>query len=162
MRTLIMILLLIAGVAADRLAHAQSWSSPYYFTSNPYVGSDNTCNYAPQYLSIEYGEFDTSSPAVIYRVTNLLLPPKFHLTLSPWHITVYPQFPSEEFSVWVCQNYSGNSVWNCVDGSDNGRGMTNSVTVPAQGGVFYVIVTGSVFDSVYPMCGPYTVVAQNG
>jgi hypothetical protein len=152
---------MMAG-AVDRSAHAQTWSNPYYFTSNPYVGSDNTCNYAQQDLLIENGLYETVSPVVVYRVTNLLLLPPFHNTLYPWHITVYPQFPSEEFSVWVCQNHAGNTLWNCVDGSDNGRGMTNWVTVPAQGGVFYVIVAGSVFDYNYPMCGPYTLVAHYG
>ena len=31
---------------------------------------------------------------------------------------------------------------------------SNSVTVPAQSGAWYVIVTGNI-DNAYPMCGPY-------
>jgi hypothetical protein len=158
MRALTLILLLLLAFAAERSAQAQTWSSPYYFSSDPYVGVDSTCSYTPQDLQIEYGAYETDGPIVVYRVANLLLPPPFHITLRPWHITVYPQYPSEDFSVWVCQNHAGNAVWNCVDGSDNGPGLTNSVTVPAQGGVFYVIVAGSVFN--YATCGPYTIVAQ--
>lgn len=154
MRALTRSILLLVAVLLGRGALAQTWSHPYTFTSNPYVASENTCNYPTQALLIEGGAYYIYAPAVIYAVYNLYLPPPYQTTFHTRHVTLFPKYGNEDFSLWVCRYHNGSSVTDCVDGSDNGSGLPNSATVPAQAGVWYVIVTGNI-DNAYPTCGAY-------
>jgi len=56
---------------------------------------------------------------------------------------------------------NGSIVGNCVDKSDNGTAMTNMVTIPAQAGTFYVIVTGgeAEYDNS-SLCSGFTLMAN--
>jgi len=154
MRALTLSVLFLAAMLMARGALAQTWSHQYTFTSNPYAAAENTCAYPPQPLLIEGGAYYVYAPAVIYAVYNLYLPPPYQTIFHTRHVTLFPQYGAEDFSLWVCHYHNGNSATDCIDGSDNGPAQSNSVTVPAQSGAWYVIVTGNI-DNAYPMCGPY-------
>lgn len=151
MRSVFAFLLLMLAFAGAREGHAQTFENPLTFSQNPMFQTMSTCNLPYQYLNfLEFG-YATNAPAVVYRVFNLQHfrgPP---ITFKPWHVTMTPQWT--DLSIWVCRTHSGNTVSNCSDGSDNGWGIANQVTVPGEAGVFYVIVTGPIDGA--PQCGQY-------
>jgi hypothetical protein len=154
MRTFIVAMFLLVGFSLAGVSHAQTWDHPLTFNTNPYNAYGNSCSLPPQNLILD-NEFQVYAPAVVYIAWNLQLPPPHPKnTFKPRTIHLAPQGPTD-FSIWVCSTHNGNSLSNCVDASDNGTGSFNSVTVPAQAGTFYVVITGGIAAGL-GTCGPYT------
>ena len=152
MRAISLFCLLLLGSLCLRPALGQTFDSPWTFNANPYVSSNNTCAMPPQAFYLLDVGYAFNAPTVVYRVFNFYIPNhpiQYHVR----HVTLSPNWV--DLSIWVCANRSGNTVWNCSDGSDNGFNAVNQVTVPATIGAYYVIITGNI-DNAYPQCGPYT------
>jgi len=151
MRTSVFYLLLALALIGARVAHGQTFSAPWTFNKNPYVQTANTCDLPYQYMYFSEFGYVPSGPSAVYRVYNL---PRFNLPsrFLPWHVTMTPY--AADLSIFVCTAHSGNSVFGCVDASDNGYGLANQVTVPGYAGQYYVIVTSNMFGE-YPQCGAY-------
>lgn len=141
--------LMLSGFAG--WASAQTWESPLTISGSSYSNAQNSCYFPTQTLNFEYGFYTITAPAVIYRVTQFSLPPKY--IAKPWHLTLQPT-QYVDFSLWVCRTRSGNFVSNCVDASDNLDLLQEHVTVPSYIGSYYVIVTGGT-TGLPPTCGGY-------
>lgn len=155
MRILMLGGLLAAGLMIGTAGHAQTWDNPWPLTSGS--STFDSCVVPWQTLLMDNGQFPISAPSVVYRVHQWLRgykPPP----LRPWSVTLSPQAWTD-MSLWVCQQRSGNVIYQCVDGSDEyGNGVPEHVTVPAVLGTYYVIVTGNI-ENQSPFCGPYTLTA---
>ena len=160
MRMLAICTLVLFGLFGATHSQAQTWENPLVFSTNPYYSYQNTCYQPAQNLIFDFGEYQVYAPAVIYRAWNLQLPfPHPKTTFKPWIVTMVPQFGTD-LSIWVCRSHNGASVSNCVDVSDNGPSLMNTVTVPAQAGIFYVVVTAGVYQT-NPACGTYSLSASH-
>ena len=151
MRAISFVALLLLVCAGLRVAHSQTFDHPLTFNQNPYVAVENSCSAQPQYFYLQEFGYAIDAPTVVYRVFNLLVfphPIAFHTR----HITLSPQYV--DLSIWVCGTHQGNTLSNCIDGSDNGWNAVNQVTVPAQAGAWYVVVSGNI-DGSTPDCGNY-------
>ena len=152
MRVHFLLCLLLLGASCLRTAQAQTFDSPWIFNTNPYVATNNTCALPPQSFYLLDVGYQFNAPTVVYRVYNIISL-QHPVPLHPRHVTLSPNWV--DLSIWVCSNRSGNTVWGCVDGSDNGFNAVNQVTVQAKIGAYYVIITGNI-DGSYPQCGQYT------
>ena len=96
------------------------------------------------------------APVVVYRATNTL---PFSKANRPWAVQLLPHYGYLDFSIWVCKDHVGTTLANCSDGSDNGPGMVNNVTVPGlYPGSHHIVVAGNVNGGTQ-YCGPYTLTA---
>ena len=118
---------------------------------DPYVAVGNTCSAQPQYFYLPEFGYAIEAPTVVYRVFNLTFP--HPVTFHPRHITLSPHYV--DLSIWVCSAHQGNTLANCIDGSDNGWNAVNQVTIPAQAGGWYVVISGNI-DGSNPDCGNFT------
>lgn len=148
--------LLAVGLMLGTASHAQTWDSPLPLSPNS-SSNFNTCWMPWQSLYLDNGAFQISAPAVVYHVNQWLR--GYHpAPLRPWSVTLSPQGWTD-MSLWVCQQRSGNYIYQCVDGSDEyGNGAPEHVTIPAVVGSYYVVVTGNI-ENQSPFCGPYTLTA---
>ncbi|GAA0721016.1 hypothetical protein [Dokdonella soli] len=149
--------LLMIGISA----HAQTWSSPIQLHNGDAYGG-YTCAAPWEMLYMDDGYFPIYTPSNVYTINQIAVqrphqpPPQ----LVPFQINMTPY--GADLALWVCQSRSGNIVRGCVDVSDNyGIGVSEHVTVPAQWGWYYVIVTGNTGQQ-YPMCGQYFLTAVEG
>jgi len=153
MRTCLLLLLIAFAVVPP--AGAQTFDSPWFFSSYPYSQTVNTCGLQPQEMYFEeLGEY-FDGPAVVYEVPvlqNFLHPVK----LKAREIYMFPE--TTDFSIWVCAQHDGVIVRGCVDASDNGMNAANWVQVPARVGVYYVIVAQGL-QWPAPPCGRYDLAA---
>lgn len=157
MRTIIATLALAAaGFAAP--GHAQTWENPLLISGATYANGQNGCAYPTQTLLMDNGIFLIQAPAVIYRVNQFSLPPKY--LAKPWHLTLQPLTPVD-LSLWVCRTRSSSVVSNCVDASDNMDNQPEFVTVPSTMGSYYVVVTGGVMGQP-PTCGNFALSGYRG
>lgn len=147
--------LLAAGLMLGTASNAQTWDNPLPLPNG--VSNFNSCSLPWQTLYLDGGAFQISAPAVVYHVNQWRR--GYHpALLRPWSVTLSPQ-DWTDMSLWVCQQRSGNIIYQCVDGSDEyGNGVPEHVTVPAVIGSYYVIVTGNM-ENQSPFCGAYTLTA---
>jgi hypothetical protein len=151
MRAISSLALLLLSCACMRAAHSQTFDHPLIFGQNPYASFANSCAAPVQYFFMPEIGYAFNAPTVVYRVFNLAIFP--HPTaFKPRHITLSPQ--SVDLSIWVCSTHQGYNLTNCIDGSDNGWNAVNQVTIPAQAGGWYVVISGNI-DGNYPNCGNY-------
>jgi hypothetical protein len=68
------------------------------------------------------------APVLVYTVTNPGPAPT--RKNRPWHVLLFAQYGYLDLSILVCDLHNGTMLWGCVDASDNGPGMVNSVNVP--------------------------------
>lgn len=150
MRSLAMSLLAVCLLIAAGAARSQTFDSPFTFNTNPYSAAGSTCQAPWQNFSIvEYG-LNISAPTIVYRVVN------------PYFVFFHPKphyvrllTSAVDLSIWVCTRSNlGPAAYSCSDGADNGAYAQDDVTVPAQTGTYYVIVTQSAFGGS-PNCGNY-------
>jgi len=155
-KTIAELALTAAAFAAP--ARAQTWENPLLISGATYSNFQNGCNYPTQTLLMDNGIFLIQAPAVIYRVNQFSLPPKY--IAKPWHLTLQP-FNPVDLSLWVCRTRSGSVVSNCVDASDNMDNQPEFVTVPSTMGSYYVVVTGGVMGQS-PTCGNFSLSGYRG
>jgi hypothetical protein len=156
MRSTSLLFMLLCGLAFSGWAQAQTWKSPLVFDTSPYVSVVNSCNQWWQTLIIADTGDDIYGPVVVYRVLHSA--PASRLN-RPWSVQLLPQFGFLDFSIWVCANHFGNVLSECWDGSDNGAGMVNNVSVPGfYSTSWYVVVAGNIFGEPQN-CGAFTLVA---
>ena len=150
MRAMSFVALLLLGCSGLRVAHSQTFDHPLSFNQNPYVAVGNSCNAQQEYFYLPEFGYAIDAPTVVYRVFNLTFPHPH--TFYARHITLSPQYV--DLSIWVCSTHQGYALSNCIDGSDNGWNAVNQVTIPAQAGGWFVVISGNI-DGYNPDCGNY-------
>ncbi|MEO5559777.1 MAG: hypothetical protein ABIO49_08155 [Dokdonella sp.] len=154
MRILMLGGLLVAGLMLGTASNAQTWDNPLPLPNG--LSNFNTCGMPWQTLYLDGGAFQISAPTVVYRIDQSWR--GGGRMNRPWSVTLSPQ-DWTDMSLWVCQQRSGNVIYQCVDASDNfGNGFLEHVTVPAVGGTYYIIVTNNI-ENQPPVCGQYTLTA---
>ena len=151
---------LLAGLAITvSTVNAQTFDSPINIVQSGAYSLDS-CAFPPQHLIVDSG-YDLWGPAVVFHIYQRAYR---YTPVRPWSVMLTPtgSWGSADMALWVCRTHSGNSLNQCVDGSDNpGNGVPEYVTVPAAFGNYYVVVTTNIANA-QPNCGQFVLSAVHG